>query len=135
MPPPPGWAFGRSHAHPNPSFRPSPRDRNRARARGVLTVNGPCGPLAARMPFLLDDDASFAESHLARSNLMARADLSAPALIAVSGRDACISPDWYGPHAGSRSGPDLELRRRPPARDARNLARRRAAAPCRCAFL
>ncbi|MFO1203354.1 MAG: FMN-binding negative transcriptional regulator [Tabrizicola sp.] len=88
--------------HPNPAFRQSPREQNlafaRARGFGVLTINGPEGPLAAHVPFLLNDDASFAELHLARSNPIARAALPAPALIAVSGPDAYISPDWYGPH-------------------------------------
>jgi len=50
------------------------------------------------VPFLLNDDASFAELHLARSNPIARAGLPLPALIAVAGPDAYISPDWYGPH-------------------------------------
>ena len=89
--------------HPNPAFRQSPRDRNLAFARdrgfGILSVNGPEGPLAAHIPFLLNHDASFAELHLARSNPIARAALPAPALIAVSGPDAYISPDWYGPQA------------------------------------
>lgn len=88
--------------HPNPAFRQSPREQNlafaRARGFGILSVNGPEGPLAAHVPFLLNDDASFAELHLARSNPIARAGLPAPALIAVSGPDAYISPDWYGPH-------------------------------------
>lgn len=89
--------------HPNPAFRQEPRDRNlafaRARGFGILTVNGPEGPLAAHVPFLLNEDASFAELHLARSNPIARAGLPAPALIAVSGPDAYVSPDWYGPHS------------------------------------
>lgn len=88
--------------HPNPAFRQEPRERNLAFARtrgfGLLAVNGPEGPLAAHVPFLLNADASFAELHLARSNPIARAALPAPALIAVSGPDAYISPDWYGPH-------------------------------------
>lgn len=88
--------------HPNPAFRQEPRDRNlafaRARGFGVLTINGSDGPLAAHVPFLLNDDASFADLHLARSNPIARAALPAPALIAISGPDAYISPDWYGPH-------------------------------------
>jgi transcriptional regulator len=88
--------------HPNPAFRQTARDQNlafaRARGFGVLTINGPEGPLAAHVPFLLNEDASFAELHLARSNPIARADLPAPALIAISGPDAYISPDWYGPH-------------------------------------
>lgn len=88
--------------HPNPAFRQEPLDRNlafaRARGFGILSVNGPEGPLAAHVPFLLNDDASGAELHLARSNPIARAGLPAPALIAVAGPDAYISPDWYGPH-------------------------------------
>jgi transcriptional regulator len=88
--------------HSNPAFRQDPLEKNlafaRARGFGVLTVNGPDGPLASHVPFLLNDDASFAELHLARSNSIARAGLPAPALLAVSGPDAYISPDWYGPH-------------------------------------
>ena len=89
--------------HPNPAFRQTPADRNlafaRARGFGILSVNGPDGPLAAHVPFLLSDDASFAELHLARSNPIARAGLPAAALLVVSGPDAYVSPDWYGPHA------------------------------------
>jgi transcriptional regulator len=89
--------------HPNPAFRQTPRDRNlafaRARGFGVLTVNGPEGPLAAHVPFLLSDDDTHADLHLARSNPIGRADLPAPALIAIAGPDAYVSPDWYGPHA------------------------------------
>jgi transcriptional regulator len=88
--------------HPNPAFRQTPRERNltfaRARGFGILSVNGPDGPLAAHVPFLLNDEASLAELHLARSNPIARAGLPTPALIAVSGPDAYVSPDWYGPH-------------------------------------
>jgi transcriptional regulator len=88
--------------HPNPAFRQTPRETNlafaRARGFGVLMINGPEGPLAAHVPFLLNEDASLAELHLARSNPIARAGLPAPALIAVSGPDAYVSPDWYGPH-------------------------------------
>jgi transcriptional regulator len=88
--------------HPNPAFRQNPREKNlafaRARGFGILSVNGPDGPLAAHIPFLLNADASFAELHLARSNPIARAGLPAPALLAISGPDAYISPDWYGPH-------------------------------------
>ncbi len=88
--------------HPNPAFRQDPRETNlafaRARGFGILSINGPDGPLAAHVPFLLNDDASFAEMHLARSNPIARAALPVPALLAVSGPDTYISPDWYGPH-------------------------------------
>ena len=89
--------------HPNPAFRQTPLDRNlafaRARGFGILSVNGPDGPLAAHVPFLLSDDASFAELHLARSNPIARAGLPGSALLAVSGPDTYVSPDWYGPQA------------------------------------
>jgi transcriptional regulator len=88
--------------HPNPAFRQSSRERNlafaRARGFGILTVNGREGPLAAHVPFLLSGDAAEADLHLARSNPIARVDLPAPALIAISGPDAYVSPDWYGPH-------------------------------------
>ncbi len=88
--------------HPNPAFRQTPADRNIAFARqrgfGVLCVNGTEGPLLAHVPFLLSPDADFAEVHLARSNTIARAGLPLPGVIAVSGPDAYISPDWYGPH-------------------------------------
>jgi transcriptional regulator len=85
--------------HPNPAFRQSPRDRNLAFARqrgfGLLTVNGPDGPLAAHVPFQLSDDAATVDFHLARSNSIARAGLPMPALLAVAGPDAYVSPDWY----------------------------------------
>jgi transcriptional regulator len=88
--------------HPNPAFRQTPRDQNlafaRARGFGVLTINGPDGPLAAHVPFLLAENAGHADLHLARSNPIARAALPLPALIAISGPDAYVSPDWYGPH-------------------------------------
>jgi transcriptional regulator len=89
--------------HPNPAFRQSPRDQNlafaRARGFGTLVVNGPEGPLAAHVPFLLSDESTTADLHLARSNAIVRAGLPAPAVLAVSGPDAYVSPDWYGPHA------------------------------------
>ena len=63
--------------HPNPAFRATPMQDNlafaRARGFGVLSVNGAEGPLAAHVPFLISEDGSFAELHLARSNPIARA--------------------------------------------------------------
>jgi transcriptional regulator len=86
--------------HPNPAFRQTPTERNLAFARGrgfgVLTVNGPEGPLAAHIPFLLSEAGDTLDLHLARSNPLARAALPAPVLLAVSGPDSYISPDWYG---------------------------------------
>lgn len=89
--------------HPNPAFRQEPARRHlalsRARGFGILTVNGPEGPLAAHVPFLLSGDDGFADLHLARSNPIVRAGgLPAPALLAVAGPDAYVSPDFYGPH-------------------------------------
>ena len=86
--------------HPNPAFRKTAADRNlafaRARGFGVLSVNGPDGPLMAHVPFLLSDDGKTAVLHLARSNAVIAAGLPAQAILAVIGPDAYISPDWYG---------------------------------------
>lgn len=86
--------------HPNPAFRTALAETNIAFARtrgfGMLTINGVDGPLAAHVPFLLSEDGATVDLHLARSNPIARATLPAKALIAVSGPDAYISPDWYG---------------------------------------
>jgi transcriptional regulator len=86
--------------HPNPIYRQTPADRNlafaRARGFGLLSVNGEAAPLAAHVPFVLSDDGTSAEFHLVRSNPIARA-LTAPrpALLAVTGPDGYVSPDWY----------------------------------------
>ena len=85
--------------HPNPAFRTAPEAQNlafvRARGFGILSVNGAEGPLAAHIPFLLSDDGSHADLHLARSNPIARAQ-PGPAVLMISGPDTYISPDWYG---------------------------------------
>jgi transcriptional regulator len=86
--------------HPNPAFRktaePEALAFARARGFGTLSVNGPAGPLLAHVPLLLAQDASHGLIHLARSNAIALAELPAPAVFAVMGPDAYISPDWYG---------------------------------------
>jgi len=88
--------------HPNPAFRQTPAaesvDFARSRGFGLLIVNGEAGPLVAHVPYLLDAAGAVAEMHLARSNPIARAALPLPAVLAVSGPDAYVSPDWYGPH-------------------------------------
>jgi len=87
--------------HPNPIFRKTPDDRNiafaRERAFGTLCVNAEAGPLISHVPFLLSEDGTYAEAHLVRSNPIWR-NLKEPtqAVIAVTGPDAYISPDWYG---------------------------------------
>jgi transcriptional regulator len=87
--------------HPNPVFRAEERARNvafaRDRAFGSLCLCGPEGPLMVHVPFLLDADARGAEVHLMRSNPVARAlDMPRAALLAVTGPDGYVSPDWYG---------------------------------------
>jgi transcriptional regulator len=86
--------------HPNPAFRTAAAGKNLAFARnrgfGMLTLNGADGPLAAHIPFLIATDGATLDLHLARSNPIARTTLPAKVLIAVSGPDAYISPDWYG---------------------------------------
>lgn len=84
--------------HPNPIFRNGTEAdalaMARARGFGILSINGAAGPLAAHIPFELSKGEAFL--HLARSNPIARADLPAQAMLAVSGPDAYVSPDWYG---------------------------------------
>ena len=85
--------------HPNPAFRGTPGEENlryaAARGFGMLCVNGEAGPVGAHVPFVMAGGRCV-EVHLARSNAIARAALPAPALLAVQGPDAYISPDWYG---------------------------------------
>ncbi len=87
--------------HPNPAFRQTDAADNLAFARrrgfGLLSVNGPNGPLAAHVPFTLNPAGDEALLHLVRSNpLLAALEAPAGALLAVSGPDGYISPDWYG---------------------------------------
>ena len=88
--------------HPNPSFRKTETAEAlriaAARGFGMLSVNGDTGPLGAHIPFEIVEEAGGGVSvriHLARSNAIARAGLPLPALLAVSGPDAYVSPDWY----------------------------------------
>lgn len=86
--------------HPNPVFRDTPTTRNLAFARergfGVLSVNGGSGPLLAHVPFVVNAEGTEAYLHLMRSNPIARAlEQDLPAVLAVSGPDGYVSPDWY----------------------------------------
>lgn len=86
--------------HPNPTFRQEPTATSIALARqrgfGVLCLNGDPTPLISHVPFFLDDTGQSAELHLVRSNPIARHVTAAtPAVIAVSGPDGYVSPDWY----------------------------------------
>ena len=87
--------------HPNPVFRKQTETANIAFARqrsfGVLAVNGEEGPLLSHIPFNLSQDGNYLEAHLVRSNPILRLlDEPQPAVVAITGSDAYISPDWYG---------------------------------------
>lgn len=86
--------------HPNPAFR-SASDRDnlafaRDRAFGVLSVNADPAPLISHIPYRLSDDGGTLTLHLVRSNPIVRI-VSEPkqAVLAVSGADSYVSPDWY----------------------------------------
>lgn len=82
--------------HPNPVFHTKQAKENLAFARdrgfGVLAVDG---PLLAHIPFVVTEDSQKVELHLMRSNPIARVKPDPQAVIAVSGPDAYVSPDWY----------------------------------------
>ncbi|MEM7060039.1 MAG: FMN-binding negative transcriptional regulator [Pseudomonadota bacterium] len=87
--------------HVNPAFRDDDQSASlilaRKRGFGVVTVNGPEGPLAGHVPFVAEPTCIFL--HFTRSNPMARLIRKQgpqQALLIVSGPDAYISPDWYG---------------------------------------
>ena len=90
--------------HPNPVHRQATPDRNlkfaRERGFGVLTVgNGEAhAPLLSHIPFIVTDDGAAVHAHLVRANPIARllAAGERPAVLAVSGPDGYVSPDWYG---------------------------------------
>ena len=88
--------------HPNPSFRGVEAARNlafaRDRAFGVLTMAGEEGPLVSHIPFLLSEDGGSITAHIVKSNPIWRMlkESPRPALLAISGPDGYVSPDWYG---------------------------------------
>ena len=86
--------------HPNSAFRKTPDAKNIAFARergfGTLALNHADGPLISHIPFALTEEGTSADLHLVRSNPILRLlDTPQPAVIAVTGPDAYISPDWY----------------------------------------
>ncbi len=85
--------------HPNPAFRKDSEARHldfaRNRGFGTLAVNADGGPLLSHIPFLLAEDGQSADLHLVRSNPIARLG-AVEAVIAVTGPDGYVSPDWYG---------------------------------------
>lgn len=85
--------------HPNPAFRRGDDAQAlrfaRAAGFGTLAVCARDGPLLAHVPFLLGEDGASADLHLVRSNPVLRA-LPCRAVVAVTGPDGYVSPDWYG---------------------------------------
>ena len=87
--------------HPNPAFRKATQDQHlalaHARGFGILTLSGDPYPMLSHVPFVIEE-AGAVDMHLVRSNPIARALGAgpAPAVLAVSGPDGYVSPDWYG---------------------------------------
>lgn len=89
------------YMHPNPKFRSSDRARilrtAEDRGFGALVVGTQGYPLLAHVPFILTGNGAAAEAHLVRSNpIVALLDEPRPAVLAVTGSEAYVSPDWYG---------------------------------------
>jgi transcriptional regulator len=87
--------------HPNPIYKQEPKEQNiefaRERSFGILSLNAATGPLISHVPFLLSEDGTYLEAHLQRNNpILSLLDEERDAVIAVSGGDCYISPDWYG---------------------------------------
>lgn len=87
--------------HPNPTYRRAPEKRTNAfirdRAFGQITMNGTDGLLAAHVPVLLSEDATTLDLHLVRSNpILRELTTPQPILLAITGPDGYVSPDWYG---------------------------------------
>ncbi len=93
--------------HSNPAFRRVSRDRNlefaAQRGFGVLAIDG-ASPLVSHIPFILAEDGAAIHAHLVRSNPIARRlqAKDTAAVLAVSGPDGYISPDWYGADAADQ---------------------------------
>ncbi len=86
--------------HPNTLFRSVDEKENlafaEARGFGMLTINGDNGLLAAHVPFCICDDGARIELHLSRANpILKQAGQPMECLLAVTGPDGYVSPDWY----------------------------------------
>ena len=86
--------------HPNKAFRQTSRKDQisfaRSRSFGILTVNAKNGPLVSHIPFQLNEEGTYLEAHLVKSNpIVELAKEPINAVLVVSGPDAYISPDWY----------------------------------------
>lgn len=86
--------------HPDKIFRETSKETNidfaRERSFGILSINSQGSPLVSHIPFQLNEDGSYLEAHISKSNPMAEILLNpTDGVIIVSGSDAYISPDWY----------------------------------------
>ena len=65
----------------------------------VAGEDGAAGPLLSHIPFIVAADGAAVHAHLVRANPITRllAAGERPAVLAVSGPDGYVSPDWYGP--------------------------------------
>jgi transcriptional regulator len=96
--------------HPNPIFKNATTRQNiefaRQRGFGTLAINTSNhaesdgtdipGPLLGHIPFVLDVTGEYLVAHLVRSNpILSLLDNETPGVLAVSGPDSYISPDWY----------------------------------------
>ena len=91
--------------HPNRLYRSASRERNlefaKGRGFGVLVVGGESTgglPLLSHIPFIVTDGGGAVHAHLVRSNPIVQCLHAGQrkAVLAASGPDAYISPDWYG---------------------------------------
>lgn len=86
--------------HPNKFFRKTTLEQMLAFAKtrsfGTLSVNSDLGPLVSHIPFLVDEKGTYLEAHLVKTNpIIEQLKTPLKAVMAVSGPDAYISPDWY----------------------------------------
>ncbi|MCY3688816.1 MAG: FMN-binding negative transcriptional regulator [Gammaproteobacteria bacterium] len=89
--------------HPSPPFRQASRQANLSfaseRGFGVLVLNlgDASDPLLSHVPFLLTEEGNFVHAHLSKANPMLDilGEGEQRAVLAVSGPDGYISPDWY----------------------------------------
>ncbi len=96
--------------HPNPIFKNASTRQNidfaRQRGFGALAINTSnqikidetpaLGPMLSHIPFVLDVTGEYLVAHLVRSNPMLNLlENETAGVLAVSGPDSYISPDWY----------------------------------------
>ena len=87
--------------HPNKIFHTKTEQENlqfaAERGFGTLAVNADGGPLIAHIPFVLTDGGRTLLAHVMRVNPINKLlDAPVDAVLAVTGADAYVSPDWYG---------------------------------------